>query len=65
MSDSFLGNFLPNQVHAGIKEANNLLLPPLATIEKENRFIIGKLENLTIAINNTNKKIDRSCPPKR
>ena len=65
MSDSFLGKFLPQQVHNGIQEANNLLLPPLAKIEKENQFIIGELRDLKLALKQTYQKIDRSCPPKR
>ena len=65
MSDSFLGNFLPEQFHHGIKEANNLLLPPLAKLEKENQFIIGELKDLKLTLNQTYKKIDRSCPTKR
>lgn len=65
MSDSFLGGFLPKELHHGIKEGNNLLLPGIAKIEKENQFIIGELQDLKLALSQTYKKIDKSCPPKR
>ena len=65
MSDSFLAGFLPKEIHHGIKEGNNLLLPGIAKIEKENRFIIDELRDLKLAVNQNYKKIDKSCPPKR
>ena len=65
MSNSFLGNFLPQQVHHGIQEGNNLLLPGIAEIQKENKFIIGELKDLKLALKQTYQKIDRSCTQKR
>lgn len=65
MSESFIGKFLPPEFHHLTKEGNNLLLPGIAEIQKQNQFIIGELKDLKLALKNTYQKIDRSCTQKR
>ena len=62
---SFIGNFLPSQVHHGIQEGNNLLLPGIAELQKENKYLIQKVGNLETLFYKINRKLDSSCTQKR